>query len=48
MRRRRDIAIIVAIVAGLLLGRFIKYTEFGLILGLAIGLLVASLMANRK
>lgn len=48
MRRRRDIAIIVAIVAGLLIGRFIKWTEFGLILGLGIGLLVASLISNRN
>jgi hypothetical protein len=47
MRRRRDFAIVVAIIAGLLIGRFLRFTELGLLLGLGIGLLVASLVANR-
>ena len=48
MHRRRDIFIITAIVVGLVVGRFIKRATFGMVVGIGAGLVVASLMANRK
>ncbi len=47
MLNRREIAFITAIVAGLLIGRFIKKATIGLLIGLALGLLAASLISGR-
>ena len=48
MHRRRDIAVIAAIIFGLLAGHFIKRVTFGLLFGLAVGLLLSSLISNRN
>ena len=48
MHRRRDIFIITAFVVGLVVGRFIKRATFGMVVGIGAGLVVASLMVNRK
>lgn len=45
---RRDIAIAICLIAGLILGSLIKRVHIGLIIGLALGLLAASLISNRK
>ena len=41
MQRRREIAFILAIAIGLIVGRFIKKATIGLLIGLALGLVVA-------
>ncbi|HYF30649.1 MAG TPA: hypothetical protein VD993_05995 [Chitinophagaceae bacterium] len=46
-RNRRNVALVVAIVGGLLLGVFIKRVHIGLLIGLAIGLLVSGLIRRR-
>ena len=48
MLNRREVAFITAIAIGLIVGRFIKKATIGLLIGLALGLLAASLMAGRN
>lgn len=48
MQRRREIAFILAIAIGLIVGRFIKKATIGLLIGLALGLLAASLISHRN
>ena len=48
MNKRRDWAIVVAIVVGLILGELIKRVTIGLLVRLGIGLLVASMISNRR
>jgi hypothetical protein len=48
MLNRREIAFITAIGIGLIVGRFIKKATIGLLIGLALGLLAASMMARRN
>jgi len=44
MDKRKKIGFIVAIVLGLIIGRFIKNVEIGLIIGLVLGLFGGSLV----
>ena len=44
---RRNVALVVAIVGGLVLGIFIKRVHIGLLIGLGIGLLVSGLIRRR-
>ncbi|HEY8396927.1 MAG TPA: hypothetical protein VIK80_03235 [Flavihumibacter sp.] len=45
---RRDMGIVVAIAIGLIIGIFIKRVHIGLLIGLGIGLLSASLISGRR
>ena len=45
---RREIGFVLAMVAGLLLGIFIKRVRIGLLIGLALGLLAAGMISGRK
>ncbi len=45
---RRDIALALCIVGGLLIGMFIKRVSIGLLIGIAIGVLVGGLWVNKK
>jgi F0F1-type ATP synthase assembly protein I len=47
-RRRADMALIITIVIGLLLGYMIKRVHIGLILGLVIGLTASYLLRRRR
>jgi len=48
MLNRREIAFITAIAIGIIVGRFIKKATIGLLIGLALGLLAASLMTGQN
>jgi uncharacterized membrane-anchored protein YhcB (DUF1043 family) len=48
MLNRREIAFITAITIGIIVGRFIKKATIGLLIGLALGLLAASLMTGQN
>lgn len=46
-RGRRNVALAVAIIGGLLIGLFIKRVHIGLLIGLVIGLVVTGLSRRR-
>jgi hypothetical protein len=45
---RRDIAVGVVIIIGLVIGFLIKRVHVGLLIGVTLGLLAAGLLSNRK
>ncbi len=47
MLKRREVAVGVAIVCGLIIGHFIKKATIGLVIGLFLGLFTAFLISNR-
>lgn len=46
--QRRNMTIVLVVVFGLLIGLFIKRVPVGLLIGVVLGLLVASFSAKRK
>lgn len=46
--QRRNITIALVVISGVLIGLFIKRVPVGLLIGVVLGLLVASMSSNRK
>jgi hypothetical protein len=45
---RRNVALVVSILLGLVIGLFIKKVSIGLIIGVALGLLVSGMIMGKK
>lgn len=48
MGQRRDFAIVVSVILGLIIGHFLERVTFGLIIGLGLGLWISYLVSGRK
>lgn len=45
---RREVALVLCIVAGLLIGLFIKRVKIGLLIGLVLGVLIGGMWVSKK